>query len=428
MDKSRGEGKQQAPELKIGDPFRFFERQAWEVRKKLDLPMEFVPEALAILQNAFGEDWLRRQVETTTRRSPIPFHVHPLGGCLGVAGESQIVEVLELAVYLKRLFDVPAIVNVLHDMKTKYAHGFLQLAFAYRLRRVGATEMRLEPSAARGRKADIFFEIDRHAYLVECYIPRQQRRDSMPEMHHVVGPISKALGQQLRRVRIYLQRTVTAVDRKRIQGKVIRAIRESSEQAGITIDDEAARIVIERFSLEGGDPDYPNPAFAKPEGPYGDADFAARFTSVSAKDIPAVRLGVPKANVFGRLFVWRPAVEEVAPPLEERVSYLADKLSDKLAQTHREDMPRRILIVLIPEGDDRSDDTVQFVHEVGRRLVGKHDLIAGMFLLRRVWLVKGRFQYRGYFLGGKEDSRLPSEVFQRVYQIEQDEDILQDWK
>src|SRR5690349_24675250 len=92
--------------LQIGDPFEFFEEQAYALHRELALPTGFVPEALAIVKGAFGESWLRTQVETKTRAMPLPLNVHPLGGCFAVRGPSDIVEVLELAVYIKRLIRI----------------------------------------------------------------------------------------------------------------------------------------------------------------------------------------------------------------------------------------------------------------------------------------------------------------------------------
>ena len=179
--------------LDIGDPFEFFVKQAYTLYRELSIPLDFAHEAIAIIKMAFGEEWLREKVRTKTRATALPLRTHPLGNYLAVSGPRDIVDILELAVYIRRLWNVPRLMDVLNSMKEDYGPGYMQLAYAYRLVRAGASNIQLEPEAEGGRKADIYFELSGVPYLVECYIPQVEHEDSSQELQYSVEPIFRAI-------------------------------------------------------------------------------------------------------------------------------------------------------------------------------------------------------------------------------------------
>ncbi len=151
----------------IEDPFERWVTRAVGAAKHLNLPLAFIEEAAAIIRSAFGEEWIRQSLARPTYTPIISLHRHPVLDGLATAGPSQCVELLELAVYLKRLVGVRNLERVVKAMRKQYAPGFLQLAYAYRFLKVGATGMILEPSAESGRLADIACNLLGRRYLVE---------------------------------------------------------------------------------------------------------------------------------------------------------------------------------------------------------------------------------------------------------------------
>jgi hypothetical protein len=137
-----------------------------------------------------------------------------------------------------------------------------------------------------------------------------------------------------------------------------------------------------------------------------------------------------------RLLVWRAPQEKRAVPFGERVEELVEKVGAKLAQTRREDEPRRIVVVTIPEAlaEDYDAlhlteyDSVRLMDEIHRRLVAKHDRVATLMFVIRVWTSMKRNQYRGFFLLGEEQYAVPDEFIDKLQELDGQTDFLQDWE
>ncbi len=420
--------------LDIGDPFEFFVKQAFVLHRRLSLPLDFVHEAIALIKVAFGEEWLREKTQTKTRATALPLSTHPLGNYFAVSGPSDIVNILELAIYIKKLANVPRIADVLKSMKEDYGPGYLQLAFAYRFMRAGALNIELEPEAAHGRKADISFELSGTSYLVECFTPLINDQNTSQELLYSVGPIFDAIrsaGARIERVCIRLKRPIIASDRKRIERATVNAIQELGDRQLIEAHDEAAEISVEDISNMTVDADFPEPS----RRPAGDADWAICEEQVSKDQIQEVRLGKSVGMLKSRILVWRAIEEKRAVLLEERVEELVEKIDAKLAQTHREDDPRRIVVVSIPEALAEDYDALhlaeydseRLMNELHRRLMTKHDRVATLIFVMRVWTTKKRSQYRGFFLLGEEKYTLPDDFVNKLQELEGEADTLQDW-
>src|ERR1700740_2134673 len=100
------------PELEVADPFEFWVARANRAAVRLGLSHVPMGEALAVVRNAIGDAWLR-QVCQVSATAETPFKRHRLGDCLTVAGDDDIAEVVELALYLRRLYDVPGLADVI---------------------------------------------------------------------------------------------------------------------------------------------------------------------------------------------------------------------------------------------------------------------------------------------------------------------------
>lgn len=131
-------------------------------------------ETIAIVSNALGTDWLDRQLA----RPVSPWDSiksdsrHPIASAVQTAGTSQVVEVAELAAYLKRLHDVDGLDACLASFRgSNYDSGLAQIAHAYRFLRAGAADLVLEPPVEGGRRGDLSFTFASERIVVECYSP-----------------------------------------------------------------------------------------------------------------------------------------------------------------------------------------------------------------------------------------------------------------
>ena len=409
------------------NPFSSVERNAYALNRRDPLPIALLPETFATLRGAFGEDWLRKQAELRRRGTPFPFRVHPIGGLLSTGGREQILELVELALYIRDLVDIPSVDLVIKNMRDElqYDSSFLQLAWAFRLQRCGVSDLELEPPASGGRKADIRFAFDHVPYMVECYIPKIFPSDSIRELQYSSGAILDVIGNRRLRICIRLRRSISAKDRKRIENKIVSRLKKDACIGAI--NDDAASILVEKskeneeaaeFSIPGQDPEMKL---------YQDADwtFCSTKTAGTVEDIQA---GDYQTTRIGRIFIWRSPGEKAPRPIAQRLDELVDKISDKVTQARSPDHARRIVVMELADAIKQDSDTIGAMRELQARLISKHNNVAGFFLGKRVWTTSGRYQYRGYFVDGDQADRSYWNLQSAVNKFERDFDLSTEWK
>lgn len=423
--------KKPVKELDIGDPFDHFAKQAFRNATKSRFPIQFINEAIAIVRTAFGENWVRKMFEKNRGATPIrPLSKHPLADCFTIAGESQIAEVLELAIYLKKLAKVRNIDYVITQMKDKYYSGLLQLAYAYRFLRIGASELELEPPTSKGKKADIFLKFENLPCLVECYIPRSKIVETSIELEYSIYPIFDALKSKkgIYRVSIRLKKSIRPRDRKEIEKKVIELVNNINGQESVKTEDDLAEILIENISKMREETDFPNQ-----RGPwkvYGGADWGVNQSFADLQKIQGIRDGLKDERKRGnRIFVWRPEAEKKRDSLEERINTLTKKISKKLTQVKSEgSKTKRIIIVSVGEGKHQNRDDLKICTELGRRIVIGHSNVLMLILTSRVWSIRHRHKYAGVSSFGAGLNLVPVQsLFKKLSVLEDEHDILEDW-
>lgn len=415
------------PELETGDPFEFFEKQTFALHGRLSLPVEFVPEAIHILKGAFGEQWLREQVALIRPAPVLPQKFHPLGIAFGL-GEAGVVQLLELAVYIKKLIRVPKLDVVLKEMKVGYFHSLLQLAYAYRFQKAGASDLEFEPDAEGGRKADIFFALDGRPQLIECYTPHTRYQNTSRELEHSVDAIFRAITSGMRRICIRLKRPINALDRKRIERITVSAIGRMGDAPKMEVEDDLVLVSIEAITEEAGRNDFPEPGQPGPMKLYGDADWGINQQLAYPDEIPALRLGQGARKPLSRIFVWQAPAEKTKQTFGDRLEELEKKIGAKLPQTRRNDEPGRILVVSLQEAHEEDEESTALLQEIHSRLVKKHKRMAAVILTDHVWTVENRHHFIGRLLPGGEGYSLSEATFARMTLQEESEDILQDWR
>jgi hypothetical protein len=423
--------KEPIKELDIGDPFDHLAKQSFRNAARFGFPSQFINEAIAIVRSAFGQDWLHGMFEKSRKDMPVILQSkHPLVGCFTVAGENQIAEVMELAVYLKHLAKVKNLDYVITQMKEKFDSGLLQLAYAYRFLKLGATDLELEPASNKGRKGDIFCKLENLPCMVECYVPRSKNEDTSLELHHSVGTIFEALKAKngIYRVTIKLKKSISAKDRKLIEGKIISMINNIQREEPAEEVNELAEIAIQNISKMEAETDFPTlPGLWTV---YRGADWGVHECYVDRREIQNIRDGLDSHRRTGnRIFVWRTEAEKKHLSVEDRVVQLTKKISKKLHQAkHIDGSTKRVVVVSVAEGKHEDDDDLRICNELRERIVLGHSNVFMVILTSRVWMLQNRYKYVGACLFGKGLDYVPSEaLFKKLNVFEQKHDILQDW-
>lgn len=135
------------------------------------IPAFSYAEVISIVTSAFWMEWLANMMSSRpTMRFPHPQH-HCLDVWISTPTPSHILSIVELALYLKNLHDVEGLGEVIENMRAidQFETSLLQVAFAHRFKQAGASALKFEPTLNSGRRADLYFKIDKEPYLVECF-------------------------------------------------------------------------------------------------------------------------------------------------------------------------------------------------------------------------------------------------------------------
>ncbi|MCK5614097.1 hypothetical protein KAR91_70185 [Candidatus Pacearchaeota archaeon] len=419
--------------LKIKEPFEYWKNQGYKFSKKIKLPVGFLSEALAIIKGAFNEQWICDQLETKSRGVPFfCLRKHQIVNCFLSPAESDLVGIIELAIYIKKLIHVKNLEQVLTQMKDsgQYMTGLLQLAFAYRFLKLGAKNIEFEPEARNGRRGDIYFELNDIPHMVECFISQYSYpvRTSLDILNctSAIFDVIKAVHGRMR-VCIKLKKSITPNDRRDIEKTTKELIREISGKKQISGLTECAEILVEDLKDLEEDVDFPKEN-KRPMVLYGGADWGLNNQQVTLSQIQGVRDGTVKNNKkLSRLFVWEPEEEKSMPTINERVEELTRKIEKKLLQTKRKGIgTKRIVITQIAEARESDKETHTSFKKIQNKIIKSHLNVAALILVSRDWMENFRYQYRGVFLMGKKKDSLSAELFNKYNELEGETDILQD--
>lgn len=424
----------------IGEPLEYCAQQVCKFSGELKIDSGFATEAIAIIKGAFGEHWLREIFMQDSRGRPVLQRFgHPLHTIFMTPSQSHIVELYELAIYIKKLLRCPNVDKVIAMMKTQYEEGLMQLAFGYRFMRLGAKNLEFEPEAKEGRYGDILFELDGNKYMVECYSPmRNVGEDTFQELQYIISPIFHAADSTNKALRICirLKKNITAHDRKGIQSLIIKTIKERSQFDGLEIENDFARVVIEDITATGQEQGNDFVETATGGKLYGNADWGFKKINISAdrKTIQLIRDGKYQIGGSGsRIYIWRPDSEKEKPSIEDEVLEIARKIEKKLVQTRGHDCnARRIIIAETPYGRQASaeNDSKAFYicRRVQQKIIGGHSGVSALFMCERTWTTSMCYKYMGTILSGKAGDALSDALINKLNGIEQKADWLQDWR
>jgi hypothetical protein len=132
------------------------------------LGVEFatIAESHAIVSGAVGPEWVEDQERTGKNLAMLIIAKHPLYRHLHAPTDTSVLEICELALYLREFQRDPALAAIVKDLRSdKYDAVLLELAFAYRWRDAGA-KVHLRPLTPSG-EADFVAEIEELPFTVE---------------------------------------------------------------------------------------------------------------------------------------------------------------------------------------------------------------------------------------------------------------------
>lgn len=410
----------------MGYPFDYWIEQAHRLADHNGFPRSFIGEAAQIVRTAFTPEWLQNVFDRGySKHSMVPQAPHHLDTLFCVAGASQISELLELATYLKCLCRTKNLDTVIQVMKDNYATGLLQLGYAYRLHRAGATNIELEPGTGRG-KSDIYFEYDTRPYLTECYVPMRSNLprsvDNLVKCREMISRACNECPENLR-VCIRLKESISVKQGNDLGYRLSRIIRSLTSPYVIKLEEEIAECEV-RPILPGDEGD-----LSRVEG-LGDLatrpDVVFDLYSVPQSDIAKLRAGKDfRRREGGRLLFWSPTDEKQELTDDEYIEDLKKKLSKKLGQAKREqDRPGRIVMAELTWFTEDKDRCLRIGQQLQRRLVPKHQDLAAIFLVQRTWTTMSRYMYCGLLIGGPSSTTIPDKLFSTINSQEGRLDIL----
>jgi hypothetical protein len=366
-----------------------------------------VEKAFEDLANALGRSWLNHLPTQRVPDSPVDRFSHELGQALALAGVSEIAELLELAKYLAALHDVPGFADTCDVLKNDYSHGLLQLAWAYRFRRIGAEELVLEPDATDGRKGDISFTLAGQPFMVECYCPSWRADKVDASLKRLLGDkVRVALRSQPAVVAVAVGEPLGSGFAKYVEREVVRAIDELSEKE-LVRRGEVPHLDIAATSIRS-DRDAPEDVIADLAGKHGEHRFEFRLVLMPRRDAEALWKQKKEGKLAGRVAIWLPqATPRLAGP--EWWDDLIGKIEKKLPQTRKDGGAARGVVVGLRKRSDWSEpEEASRLHLNRRLLEGRKDM-GFVFVLRREWTERGHYGYSGARFFGAPPAA-PSEV------------------
>lgn len=411
-------------------PLDYWTYHAYRRAKALNLPTEFIEEAREIVINAFGREWLESQFRSNRDGEVFVHPGHPIVKNFIIGGDNQLVEVIELAIYLKWLTKVKGldqVVGILRD-SGQFTTALLQIAYAYRFLKAGGT-VELEPLIPKGRKSDIGIVLEGQHYLAECYVPNFGKKGIFAEILEYSTKKFFRSAQHLGvKIRLLLKFNREPTPRERTDLEIAgrEAIIEASKH------DESEKILkfvtIHVSVLPDGqqDPDYPEPCNEQPSSVPSEADFVMSEIAVQPVDLDAVKDGAPAKKERGSriLFRWPRQDDQ---QIEERVADLERRFDEKLLQT-RSPGSGRILIAQVREGVEMTAFDEQVARTLLEKLIRRHNAISAIILTARVWTTKSRHRYQGFLLHGSGGAEIPDAFAKALLETDHRKDILQDFR
>jgi len=360
-------------------------------------------EIMSVVQNAFGKDWLDEKIKEPEKGSAMDSSRHPLAKMVLVPGETQVRAMYELGIYLRHLYAVPRLADVVRQLKNKddFSNTVIQLAYGYRFSKIGVTELAFEPDVDGGRKADIVFKYEDQSYLAECFMPEAEE-----PWYSEIGQISqKRIFDHVKHIdkKICLRATIRNKPpfnlevRKEFESDWRRMIGDLTSGQLQKLAKENYEIEIEEIS---------HLSYEEKE-----ALFNTRFNEQHCRFVYKQAM-MPKADALkamrgveaireARDMLFFKVMED-EPTHEKTVGDLAKKMEKKVSQLRQKEAGARgILIVASPVVHPRNMKSATPFERLHGKVVEAHEHMEAATIVHKTSGAKGEPRFGGYILQSK---------------------------
>lgn len=354
--------------------------------------------------------------------------MHRIAQCLTTGGPADVVELVELARYLRALYTAPGFGDLQPILRSSYWTALQQCGFALRFRRVGAIDVGFEPLQLSGGRGDLAFSLNGRRFVAESYWPRYRASvQTTGELlfDRVAGVLTESrekLGPERKlRVTMRVKEQLDSSSAKAIENILRRLIVTSPLSTGEWSEDHP--LVAIRVEDISGSPETDFDANGPLNRPSDSWIIASRATD--PRNIGAIRDGKNDPSERGsRAIVFDPP--NVRPPQtpEEIADGLTAKLQKKVSQISGDGRgSARLLLVNFPHLHAAPQVTAAAALKLKGRLIDRRSRMAGVLLCTRRWVVTNRFQWSGLLLEGAEGAGL-QERLELLNRLEGQSDLL----
>jgi hypothetical protein len=386
---------------------------AWAERRsaKLQLSLDQLLNALALVRSVLGGEWLEREERKATIAD-----FHPLYRLFRSATDEALVEVCELARYLEGFKDDAALPAVIADLRSaKYPSTFFELCTGYRWKRAGA-QVALQPKTPRG-VADFAATFEGLPFIVECSVVPH---DFFAQPAFRLAPMIKdSLRDALTETPLAAKLAIKEFagdwqgEMKKAAKHLAREIELSGDSRGVaTHECEAWSFSLERITEYTEQPGHPD----------WDLSFRISHVPTSPADLMVSPIPDDLRHERMRVFIRLPAKEKTS------TEQILKKFDREERQLRGVAGPR----VVILEIRGLTHDVLDFpdVAEIGpalHRAMRSTPELACVWLTTRGWSTALRFQCRSAFIPNAESTyQLPYSFLDRLLRQEQTVDFLTD--
>lgn len=365
------------------DPIEFWIKEANNYFQTIKDQSIKCTEAISIITNSFGEEWLNSRIAELSDKSPPFSSPHPVASWITTPGYNQVVSCLELAKYIKCTYSFPRFNDVLTIMKTteQFDTGFNQIAFACKLKEIGAINIEFEPPTENGRVSDIQCEYSGQTYILESYVPATNAKpwyqDIITISANKAYDISRGVKKRII-LHIHLKCSEDNWDGKK------RKFLEQKIWEGINnLQGSEVSIKNEDFNLKIYDTTFLD--IEKEESLFNEVGknslCGINFGTVKTEDTLEIMRGQKvESSPEGRVFL---ELDDLHGSVEETVGKLAEKLKSKISQTRKGDA-KGVLLVQQPFLGDEKQLQIS-LERIRKKLFPKYEKLAGAFIMRRAF-------------------------------------------
>lgn len=402
-DHDHNEKLEESNMLDQGDPLNFWLKEANYHVDRLDFQVASPADVLSIIVHTFGREWILETISNTKKQHVLD-NRHPLIGALMIVGKKQVCELYELANYIKALYQVPRFQDVIMMMKEsrQYSTSFNQLAFAYRFKQIGVTDLEFEPPTDGGKNSDIMFKFSETTYIVESFVPENAKAPSYENvLKHTTKKMEIALKETKKRISAFI--TIKDVEtwhdsqRKNLERDLIKLINDVTTGS---LKNATDHYIVEVFNTSN--------MVDEEESTMSEKLFQRSTAGMKfglmpkEKALNVMRGEKVEPKLVGRFFL--EAVDLKKETSQEMLAKLAVKVERKIKQTKKESVDAKaILLVGQPYLGSEEEKLKMNYERIKGKVVDGHDCVQALLMVKHTADAENNPFYTGVFIDNRDN-------------------------